>query len=231
MDGFACLEVHQLDALGIATRFPDLVDVDPHALTGGSHEHQLILIHDRKCANDLASLLGDFHRDDALGAAIRETVFVKRSAFPKALLRHHQHLSGRIRDSEGDHEVILAGLDAPYPGCRTANGPELFLIASDAHTMAGGEAELLLSIGENDLNEIVSILDVDGDDAVLPNIPIRGQRRLFDRSISGGEENELIFTPNRLVLLRGTFEPKHRRDFFVRPKVEQVLDAPPLPGS
>src|SRR6185312_14781160 len=89
-DLVAGIEIHQLDALGVAAAdanaFHRAAD-DDAAL--GDH-HQLVLGKYILEGDELAGLFGLLHGDDALAAAVLHAVVAERAALANAAFAHHQ---------------------------------------------------------------------------------------------------------------------------------------------
>ena len=51
-----------------------------------------------------------------------------------------------------------------------------------AHALRGDEADLLVAVREHAFHEIVALVELDGDDAVLAVVLELFERRLFDRA-------------------------------------------------
>ena len=94
-------------------------------------------------------------------------------------------------DGGADDVVSLAQVDAAVAGGGAAHGAEVLLVEADGHAVVGGEEDDLLAIGDAGADELVVLLDVDGDDAAAHDVGEVAQGGLLDGAVAGGEEDEL----------------------------------------
>ena len=94
-------------------------------------------------------------------------------------------------DSRADEVVSLAQVDAAVAGGGAAHGAEVLLVEADGHAVVGGEEDDLLAIGDAGDDELVVLLDVDGDDAARHDVGEVAQGGLLDGAVARGEEDEL----------------------------------------
>ena len=94
-------------------------------------------------------------------------------------------------DGEADDVVSLAEVDALVAGGGTAHGAEVLLVEADGHAVVGGEEDDLLAVGGAGLDELVVLVDVDGDDAARHDVGEVLEGGLLDGAVAGGEEDVL----------------------------------------
>jgi hypothetical protein len=95
-------------------------------------------------------------------------------------------------DRGADDVVALLERDAAVTGGRTTHRPEVLLVEADGHAVVGGEEDDLLAVGDAGGDELVVLLDVDGDDAARHHVGEVLQRGLLHRAVASGEENVLV---------------------------------------
>ncbi len=109
-----------------------------------------------------------------------------------------------------------------------AAGFRVFL-ESGAHAAVGDEDDFIAAFGQGAADEIVALTDIDGDDAVLPDVAELAEIAAFHHAETGGKNNKFVRVPGGVLVgfaLRGNAE--HGGDFFLGTEVEQVLDAAAL---
>src|ERR1017187_553572 len=100
-------------------------------------------------------------------------------------------VAGFVGGSDGgsDDVVALAEVDAAVAGGGTAHGAEILLVEADGHAVVSGEEDDLLAVGDAGDDELVILLDVDGDDAAGHDVREVLERGLLDGAVAGGEED------------------------------------------
>ena len=94
-------------------------------------------------------------------------------------------------DGGADDVVALLERDAAVAGGGTTHGAEVLLVEADGHAVVGGEEDDLLAVGDAGGDELVVLLDVDGDDAARHDVGEVLEGGLLDGAVAGGEEDVL----------------------------------------
>ncbi len=94
-------------------------------------------------------------------------------------------------DGGSDDVVSLAEGDAAVAGGGAAHGAEILLVEADGLAVVGGEEDDLLTVGDARGDELVVLLDVDGDDAAGHDVGEVLEGGLLDGAVAGGEEDVL----------------------------------------
>ena len=92
----------------------------------------------------------------------------------------------------------------------------VLFVEADGHSLARGEEDGLLAVGEAGGNQVVVFFDGDGDDAARHDVGEVFERSLLHDAVARGEEDELAFF----------FKIAHRQDgahIFAGLQVEQAL--------
>ena len=92
-------------------------------------------------------------------------------------------------DGGADDEVALAEVDAAVAGGGPAHGAEVLLVEADGEAVVGGEEDDLLAVGDFGGDELVVLVDVDGDDAAGHDVREVFEGGLLDGAVAGGEED------------------------------------------
>ena len=95
------------------------------------------------------------------------------------------------RDGGADDVVALLEGDAAVAEGGAAHGAEVLLVEADGHAVVGGEEDDLLAVGDAGGDELVVLVDVDGDDAAGHDVGEVLERGLLDGAVAGGEEDVL----------------------------------------
>ena len=122
LNGFAFLESHEFNTLGIAAGFANVANADAHALAFGGHEHELVFVMHCFGSDDLAGLLRDIHRGHTFAATIgEEAVLVERRALAETVLGYHQHHGIGLIGEATDEEIAVIERDATYASSVTTD--------------------------------------------------------------------------------------------------------------
>src|SRR3989454_9391756 len=158
-------EVHHLHTLRVATRDADALDRDPDddALLGD--HHQLVVGQHFLEGHDVAGLVGALQGDDAAAAAVLDAVLIELGALAHTPRGDGEQRGGASHDHHVDHVILLVEGDAVHPRRRAAHVAHVLLVEPDAHAVARGEDDVVLAVGDLDVDELVTLLDVDGVDA------------------------------------------------------------------
>ena len=77
---------------------------------------------------------------------------------------------GRGGDGGADDVVGFAEVDAAVAGGGASHGAEILLVEADGHAVMGGEEDDVLAVGDAGGDELVILVDVDGDDAAAHDV-------------------------------------------------------------
>src|SRR5438552_4368831 len=96
-------QIDKFHALSITASFPDVLHESAHHLGAGGYDHDLVGLPNRQRAHHTASLVGGFHRDDALAASRLNSVFIEGRPFADAVFASHQQGGVGYNGGERDH--------------------------------------------------------------------------------------------------------------------------------
>ena len=96
------------------------------------------------------------------------------------------------RDGGADDVVVLLEGDAAVAEGGATHGAEVLLVEADGHAVVGGEEDDLLAVGDLGGDELVVLVDADGDDAAGHDVGEVPEGGLFDGAVAGGEEDVLV---------------------------------------
>ena len=198
-DGVALAEVDDPHALRSAARKADLLDGGADREARAVDDHQVVLVRDGLDRNELAGLLGDVDRLDALAAAVGDAVLVEVGALTVAVLAQHQDVA-LVVGLDADHAddlVVALQRDAPHAGADTSDRTHRGLVEADGLALAGGDHHLGGAARELGLDQLVALADDDGVDAVL------ARPRLSIKVLANLSSNEPFFRghfPNNPVM-------------------------------
>src|SRR6266850_2576798 len=191
-DEVAGRQVHDLHALRVAARDADAFDghADHDSLLGD--HHQLVIGQDFLEGDDVSGLRSALERNDAAAAAVLNAVLVELRALAHPLLGHHEQRGLAAHHDHVNHVVLLVELDALHAGGRAAHVAHVLLVEADAHAVIRGEDDVVLAVGHLYVDQLVTLLDVDGADPVRARIPELREDRFLHYPVLGREQEVLI---------------------------------------
>ena len=93
----------------------------------------------------------------------------------------------------GDHRVTLPQPDAAHPGRVPTHRPHVLLAETDGHAVARHLEEVVLPRRCHHPDQLVTLAQVDRDEALAPRLVVLAQGGLLDLSLCGGEEEVLVW--------------------------------------
>ncbi len=173
------------------------MDANDDAL--GVDEHDLVILAHGLAADDIAGLFGDLVALNALTAAVLRCKLIDVGTLAKSLLGYdHQRLAlgGKLH---GDDLVLIQEVHADYAHGGAASVAHVGLVEADALTELSHQDDVVLVVGQLDLDELVVLAKVDSCEAVLADVLVIGDLCLFNYAAPGGHEEVLII----LIFLDG----------------------------
>ena len=142
-------------------------------------EHEVLVVGDEAAADDLAVALGGLDGDDADAAAPLDRVLGDGGALAVAVLAHGHERRRRVAREglAGDDLVLFAQADALDAASGAAHAAHLLLGEADGAPVARGEEDVVLPVGEADLDQRVALVDGERDDARASGCWRRGRAR------------------------------------------------------
>src|SRR6185312_13808195 len=212
----ALVDAHQPHALRVTAQRRDALDRDADDLAAVGDEHEVLLVGDEAATHDLAVALGGLDGDDAEAAAALDRVLGDRGALAVAVLAHGHERGRRVAREglAGDDLVLFAQADALDAARGAAHGAHLLLGEADGAPVARGEQDIVLPVGEADLDEVIALVDGERDDARGADVREHLERGLLDHAVLRRHDDELAF----LELL----ERQHLDDLLVLLELEEV---------
>src|SRR6056297_2804816 len=186
---FVATQADQAHALRVAAEDGDIGDRRAHQGAGVADQHDLVVVGDLQCAHHASVPLGGLDGDEPLTAAPLDGELVRLAALAVAVLRGREDEPLR-EDDERDHLVVLRQADAAHTGCTAAHSPNIRLAETDGLATAREQHDVAVAVREGHVYEVVARAQIDGDDAVGARPRERIQRRLLDRALTRGEEDE-----------------------------------------
>ncbi len=172
--------------------------MDPAAqgLAGVRDEHDLVIVHDLRHADDRPVARRGADRDHPLSAAPLEPVVVERRALAEAVLRRGQDRGPRGEDLHADDRVLGAKPHAAHAGRGAAHRPHLFLGEADRLALPAGDQHLLAPVRAQRRDQLVVVAEVDRDDPAAPRVRVGLEPRLLHHAPPRSEKHEV---PRRLL--------------------------------
>ena len=145
-------------------------------------EHDLVAGLDERDADDRAVALARVDEDDALAAAVLRAELLERRALAVAASRRPRARcwrSGSVT-RHADDLVVLGELDGLHADRAAAHRAHLLLGEADRLTLLGGDQELARAVGERGREQLIVVLDLHADDALLAEVLVLGDLGLLD---------------------------------------------------
>src|SRR5207237_6727378 len=112
-----------------------------------------------------------------------------------ATRRYDQQVRVIAHDVETGDEGVFAQGDAAHAGRVAAHGADLLLAEAHRLAIGGGDDQLIAAGAELDPVQLVTLGQVDGDQAVAPNLAVEACRRLLDGPLLGDHHQVAILGP------------------------------------
>src|SRR5581483_7049957 len=203
----ALVEVDQYDALGRSAHLADLLHAGAYQDAAGRDQHDLGLVSYEDRADELSVPLARLDRDHALRAAAVARVLGDRRALAEAVLGRGEHGLRLVGgDQHRDHALPLAQAHAAHAARLAAHRAHVVL--GEAHRLArvGEQHHVVLAVGDGGADQVIAVVQLDRDDALLARVGELRERRLLHRPERGRHEDEV-----RVVVL---LDRQDRRDLL-----------------
>ena len=127
-----------------------------------------------------------------------QPVFLDICALAESILRDSQDAIGSLlvllgRDGGADHVIVLGEVDAAHAEGRTAHRAHVAFIEADRHAEVRGEENNLRAIGDAGGDELIFLIDANGNDAAGHDVGEILERSFLHRTLARCEEDELAF--------------------------------------
>ena len=214
------VEPDQPDSLRGAADLGDVGALRPDELALGGHEDDLVLGPDRDGLDDLAVPLGRLDVDDPLAAAVRDAVVGHGRALAVAALADGQDRRALLADDEERHDLVVAlERHAANAARDAAHGADRVLVEADRLTVARREHDLAIAVRETRADQLIALVELDRDDALLERVREEREVRLLDHAERGRHDDLAL-------LVEVTLDREDARDRLVRQQIDEVLERP-----
>ena len=174
---FSAIEPDHVHSLRIAAGDSHSLDGQPNHFAAVGYQHHLVVDADLADADHFAGLVGDVHGDDALAAAMSQPIVGGRRSLAITefgdgekgfVVAHGRHRNDFVFD-ESDCLAILDRLRFEFHADDAAGGAahraRLFFLEANRLSLAGREHDLLIAVGDADVDQSIAVFEVDRDDA------------------------------------------------------------------
>ena len=104
-------------------------------------------------------------------------------------LAHDQQVRTRLEDGHPGHQVVPAELHADHALGVAAHRPDLPLVKADGLALLGGQEDVVLAAGGRHPEQLVALLQVDGDQPVAADVRVLLHAGLLDVALAGCHEH------------------------------------------
>src|SRR5262249_32975150 len=87
-----------------------------------------------------------------------------------------------------DDLIVVVNVDPAHPASRAPHGAHFLLGEADDHARLRGKQDFALTVGAPGRNDLVALVQGDGEDAAAPRVRELAQLRLLHRALLRGEE-------------------------------------------
>ncbi len=137
----------------------------------------------------------------------------------------------RFRNDLGYSDDFIPRIrpDTPDADSISSHIPNIALMETDADTLARDEDNFIHSVGQQRIDQLIFLLDLDRDDTAFPDVAEVCQIRLFHDPGPGGKHDMECWIPCPLVasgvagLING-LDPQRCGDFFFWTQLQQIGD-------
>ena len=208
--------IHQLDACRTSAVYGDAVHrhTDDDAAFGDHHD--LIVILDRLHAHEKTGSFVRTVADDALAASVLYLEGIKRRSLADAILGDKQKIGTLDPKLHADNLIILAQTNAVYTGSAPPGGTDVFFVEPDRISLPCCQEDILIAVRELNLDQIISLSEGDGCQAVLSDMAESSHAGLFYQALLRRHEDIMFIVefPDR----------DDRRDLLFRLQLEEIDD-------
>ena len=212
----AVAQGHDPDTGGIATLAGDLADLHADHGAAAVDDEDLVVERHHERGDHVALLGRELDAPNALATAALAVEVLELGALAVAGVGDHEH--GDVVAAGVERHDLVAGphLHAPHAGGRPPHVAHVVLAEADGLAQLGQHEDVVAPVGGDDLDQLVAVLEVDGDDARAQRRVVLVELRLLHLALLGGEEEE------RLGLVVAGVDD--RLDVLVGLELEQVDD-------
>ena len=155
-------------------------------------DHEVVLVGDNLDGYQTARLLGDGECLDTLGATGGLTIVLDLGALAVAVLgNNHDGLCLAIVDTHHAYHLVVASVEthADDTGRDTAHRADVVLVEAYGTSVAVGEQQLVVAVGQTNAYHLVAIVDVDGAYTGGTLVLIGIEAGLLDDALLGGKDD------------------------------------------
>src|SRR5262249_52468654 len=163
--------------------------VAPDAAALGGNREDVVRLADLQHADDGSVAPFRLDVDDALAPSPLEPVFLERRALAEAALGDREDRNALLDHLRRDDLIVVVNVDAADPARRAPHGAHLLLGEPDDHARLRGKQDFALTVGAPGCNDLVALVQRDGEDAPAPRVRELAQLRLLHRALLRGEED------------------------------------------
>ena len=155
-------------------------------------DHDVFIVADHLHAHEPARLFVEHARLDALAGAALQAVLLHVGALAEAVGGEGEHLALLADDQHIDEAVLFGEGDGAHALRVSAHRADVFFAEADALALARGDHQLVLPGGELHGDQLVALVDLDGDLAHLADVGKLRKLRLFDQPAAGRHGDKAV---------------------------------------
>src|SRR5574344_458183 len=225
------LQVNQAHALGSSTHHTHVGHLQTNQDTALIDDHQVIVVGHHLEGHQSAGLIRHAHSLHTCGAAGCLAVVFYAAALAVAIFAHH-HDGFLLRVIHADHAdyLVIAAVQThtAYTGGYTTHHAHIFLIEANGATIAVGQEQYIVSVGQSYAHHLVVISDVDSNHTVGTRTAVSLQASLLDGTVLSSEYH--VMAVEELLVIK-LLDTQYSIDGIITLYIEQVLDGAALRGA
>ena len=190
--------------------------------------HQIVVVCYVLDSYQSACLFRDVERLHTLTATVGYAIVDNIRTFAVALLTHNHHgLMLWVVDYNHSDQSIVTLIEAHTANtCRsTSHGTNLVFIETNCTSITVGKNQLVMTIGQTNIYNLVSLYDIDSDHTVGTRARVCFQTSLLDCTILGSKYHIMVVDEFCIIQTSQAEECVH---LVIALNIEQVLDGASL---
>src|SRR6185312_7511580 len=173
----------QADSLSRAARLADFARIDADHFAVAGDDHQLGIFLHREDADHFAGLRGRLHIDDALYAAVGETVILHLRPLAVAVLGDGEDETAFDDHFRADDEILLGKIHATHAARGAAHRADVVFGEADRLAVMRAEEDEILARSAAGRDQLIAFVEAERDDAARHRIAEFGDRALLDHAV------------------------------------------------
>ena len=227
-------EVDELYSHRVSSRLPDLTDPQAHHLSARGDQHDFVVLISGQSSNDFAGSISGLHRDDSFPTARLQTIFLEVGSFSDAISSGDEQFGVSNDLCDTDDFISRFGPDTPDADRVPPHVSSIVFLKPDTHPVFGDEHHFFTAVGQESIDQLVFLLDLNGDNASSANIGEFRKIGFFHQTVPGGKHDMKVRVPGGFfgrTFFLFCFYAQRGSDFLLLTQFEKICDRAPFGRS